>query len=308
MKTVGFIRHGYKDKKLAASQKKIIQAYAKKLKLKIDVWSEDKDYWDSSYKTLPFFGSYSSVTLRKGDTLIVSSLSKLGNSLGKVINNIDSLMTRGVNVYSAEEEIELGNFFPSNKKVYQMPDPKADVFKILSNLDKKIATERSTETLKVAKDKGKQLGRPKGRLGKSKLDGKEKEIQDYLHKGVNKANICKIYSVSWPTLDNFIKTRKLSETKALKVALSLMVENNSKFVRGRKRAIENIEYFILSQYGMKKIDKDLGEYELIIKYEDKEGLNRTIEDMISEIHYQADLRHCFVEADVRALDGSDRFW
>jgi DNA-binding CsgD family transcriptional regulator len=46
-------------------------------------------------------------------------------------------------------------------------------------------------------------------LGKSKLDGKESEIKDLLAKGVTKANIAKILGVSWPTLQNFIKTRKL---------------------------------------------------------------------------------------------------
>jgi len=39
----------------------------------------------------------------------------------------------------------------------------------------------------------------------------EKEIREYLEKGVNKANLSKIYGVSWPTIDNFIKTRKLTK-------------------------------------------------------------------------------------------------
>jgi DNA-binding CsgD family transcriptional regulator len=54
------------------------------------------------------------------------------------------------------------------------------------------------------------LGRPKGKLGKSRLDGKEAEIKVLLGKGVTKANIAKIHGVSWPTIQNFIKTRKLA--------------------------------------------------------------------------------------------------
>ena len=53
------------------------------------------------------------------------------------------------------------------------------------------------------------FGRPKGSLGKSKLDGKQQEIKVYLEKGVNKTNIARIYGVSWPTIDNFIRTRGL---------------------------------------------------------------------------------------------------
>ncbi len=67
-------------------------------------------------------------------------------------------------------------------------------------------TPRTREGLMRARAEGKLLGRPKGKFGKSKLDNKEKEIQGYLEKGVNKASIARIYGVSWPTLENFIKT------------------------------------------------------------------------------------------------------
>jgi hypothetical protein len=57
-----------------------------------------------------------------------------------------------------------------------------------------------------AKALGKKIGRPKG-PGKSKLDGKEREINFFLNKGVTRANIAKIFDVSWATLDNFIKKK-----------------------------------------------------------------------------------------------------
>jgi len=37
----------------------------------------------------------------------------------------------------------------------------------------------------------------------------KKEIEDYLAKGVNRANIARIYGVSFPALQNFIKGRGL---------------------------------------------------------------------------------------------------
>ena len=55
----------------------------------------------------------------------------------------------------------------------------------------------------------KLLGRPKGSLGKSVLDGKEAEIKDLMAKGVTKVNIARVLGVSWPTLQNFIRTRKV---------------------------------------------------------------------------------------------------
>ena len=95
--------------------------------------------------------------------------------------------------------------------------------------------------------------------------------------------------------------------KKIKVNLWLRVENNNKFVRGRKRARENIEIFILSEYNMKKLNKDGWEYELTIPCENDEDLDDTIYDMLSEIDQMADRRNCFTEADVTAID-SDRSW
>jgi len=61
----------------------------------------------------------------------------------------------------------------------------------------------------AAKANGKRLGRPKGALGKSKLDGKEREIELLLRKHVSKASFARIVEVSPTTLQHFIHTRKL---------------------------------------------------------------------------------------------------
>jgi len=64
--------------------------------------------------------------------------------------------------------------------------------------------------LAAARAKGKIIGRPKGSFGKSKLSGKEAEIQLFLSKGVSTSAIAKIMEVSRTTLRHFIKTRKLN--------------------------------------------------------------------------------------------------
>ncbi|MGD0230166.1 MAG: hypothetical protein ABSC19_07395 [Syntrophorhabdales bacterium] len=56
---------------------------------------------------------------------------------------------------------------------------------------------------------GKLLGRPEGTIGKNKLDGKEREIKEFLAKGVNRANIARFFEVTFPTLENFIQSRGL---------------------------------------------------------------------------------------------------
>jgi hypothetical protein len=53
------------------------------------------------------------------------------------------------------------------------------------------------------------LGRPKGSLGHSKLDGQEGEIRMLLEKEVSEVSIAKIVGVSSTNLRHFSRTRKL---------------------------------------------------------------------------------------------------
>jgi len=84
------------------------------------------------------------------------------------------------------------------------------MFGLFAELERDLISARTKEGLAAARAKGKIIGRPKGVLGKSKLDGKEEEIQLLFTKGVSKSAIAKIMEVSRTTLRHFIKTRKLN--------------------------------------------------------------------------------------------------
>jgi DNA invertase Pin-like site-specific DNA recombinase len=84
------------------------------------------------------------------------------------------------------------------------------MFGLFAEIERDLISERTKEGLAAARAKGKILGRPKGVLGKSKLDGKEEEIQLLLKKEVSWAAIAKIMGVSRTALRHFIKTRKLN--------------------------------------------------------------------------------------------------
>ena len=53
-------------------------------------------------------------------------------------------------------------------------------------------------------------------------------------------------------------------SKVMKVKLWLRVENNSKFVRGKGKARDEIEQYVLSRFAMEKPDKKGWEYVLSI--------------------------------------------
>jgi len=141
--------------------------------------------------------------LQAGDTLIVSELSRLARSVGQIAIIIDTLLNNDVRVICIKEKLDLNGERDIQAKTM------ITIISLFAELERDLISIRTKEGLARARAEGKLLGRPKGTLGKSKLDGKEGEIKRYLELGVNKTNIAKIYKVGWTTLDNFIKTRKL---------------------------------------------------------------------------------------------------
>lgn len=96
--------------------------------------------------------------------------------------------------------------------------------------------------------------------------------------------------------------------KSIKVELYLRVENNSKFVRGKEKVRDEIERYILRQYAMEKHPNGV-EYTLTILYETDEHLEQIIyREILQEAASTVNVRYCFIEADVRALDDSGRHW
>ena len=83
------------------------------------------------------------------------------------------------------------------------------MFGLFAEIERDLISERTKQGLAAARAKGKLLGRPKGSLGKSRLDGKEEEIKMLLSKGVSKTSIAKIMDISRTALLSFMKSRKL---------------------------------------------------------------------------------------------------
>ena len=141
--------------------------------------------------------------LNKGDRLIVSELSRLGRSLGQVIAIIDSLVKRKILFVAIKEAIRFEGKQTLQSKVM------VTLFALFAEVERDLISERTKEGLAAARAKGKLLGRPKGSLGRSKLEGREQEIQMLLTRGVSKASIAKITDVSRTNLLHFIRTRQL---------------------------------------------------------------------------------------------------
>jgi DNA invertase Pin-like site-specific DNA recombinase len=144
----------------------------------------------------------------RGDRLIVSELSRLGRSLGQVIGIVDTLVKRKIAFIAVKENIRFEGKQDMQTKVM------VALFALFAEVERDLISERTKEGLAKARASGKKLGRPKGALGRSRLNGKEGEIQTLLEKGVSKAAIAKINGVSRTTLYHFIQTRRLDAVSA----------------------------------------------------------------------------------------------
>lgn len=200
MKTLAYLRvsTGAQD---VANQKLAILDYAQHHGLPIDEFIEARV---SCRQALEKRGIDEVLKrLGAGDRLIVSELSRLGRSLGQIIHIIDTLVKRNIRFIAIKEAIRFDGKQTMQTKVM------VALFGLFAEVERDLISERTREGLAVAKAKGKLLGRPKGSLGRSKLDGNEAQIQMLLAKKVSKASIAKIMGISRTALYNFIRTRDL---------------------------------------------------------------------------------------------------
>ena len=199
--TIGYIRVST-VKQTVENQEHAILKYCQAHKLQIDDWY--KLEMSSRRTTKQRRVDELLESLNQGDTLIVSELSRLARSVGQIAIIVDSLRENGVRFISLKEGIQINGKKDIQTKVM------ITMFSLFAEIERDLISERTKEGLDRARAQGKLLGRPKGRLGKSVLDGREPEIKDLMAKGVTKANIAKILGVSWPTLQNFIRTRRVA--------------------------------------------------------------------------------------------------
>jgi len=140
-----------------------------------------------------------------GDTLIVSELSRIGRSVGQIVRTVAALIKGKVCFIAVREGIWLDE--ERNTQTQGM----VRIFGLLAEADRELVSIHTREGLAAARGKGKKLGRPKGSLGRSKLDGQTEEIKRLLASGISRGSIAKITGVEPGTLNHFIESRGLAQ-------------------------------------------------------------------------------------------------
>lgn len=145
--------------------------------------------------------------LHAGDTVIVSELSRLGRSTGEVINLVSEVARRKIGLVAVKQGLKI----PANGETMDLQAKvTVTMFSLMAELERDLISQRTKQALAAKKAGGVTLGKPKGTIQASKLDGKEAEIKNLLAYKVSKAAIARLVGTSRTNLNAFIKTRKLA--------------------------------------------------------------------------------------------------
>ena len=187
------------DKQTTQNQKFEIANFARNKGMRVDEWivetaSGIKKACDRKLGSLLGTG-------KKGDVILVSELSRLGRNLMQIMGTLNFCMESGVKIIAVKENYELGDNI--NSKVL------AFAFGLSAEIERNLISMRTKEALARRRAEGFALGRPKD--GKSlKLNGREDAVRGMISKGLSKTEIMRRVGVSRPTLNNFIRVKKLS--------------------------------------------------------------------------------------------------
>ncbi|MBI3258812.1 MAG: recombinase family protein [Ignavibacteriae bacterium] len=244
---------------------------------------------------------------RKGDVITIWKLDRLGRSLKHFLSLTNDLLQKGVDLKSLNDPIDTTS--SQGRLVF-------NIFASLAEFERDLTIERTRAGLKAARSRGRFGGRPKGLSEAAKKKAVAAEAL-YKEGKLSVNEIGKNLSICKATLYSYLrhqgveigvssKINKEPQKKIMPVAVHLIVENNNKYVRGKKRSIEAIEDYVFYDYGIKKLDDC--KYELSIPYENEKDLGEQIDEIIRGADRQADMRNCFIEIDISALDGSEKSW
>jgi len=132
--------------------------------------------------------------VRKGDTLVVWRLDRLGRSLRDLIDTISKLEARAIGFKSITENIDTTT--SGGKLIFH-------IFGALAEFERNLIRERTTAGLQSARARGRKGGRPKVLTDKKAAMAQAL----YADKTNTLAEICKTLNISRTTLYRYIKVR-----------------------------------------------------------------------------------------------------
>lgn len=138
--------------------------------------------------------------MKRGDTLIVSEVSRLSRNLTDIMTIMGTCLKKGVNIHTTKERYRFDDSI--NSKILCF------AFGLVAEIERNLISLRTKEALALRRSEGMTLGRPKGSSPKLQiLIDNEEEILSMLDAGTSVRSICRHFKVSKDTWYKYRKER-----------------------------------------------------------------------------------------------------
>jgi len=192
------------DGEESISQRSVIGEYASEKNLRIDNYITVELPSARKERSRRVKDLFSGVD--RWDVIIISDLAVMGDDISDIIAIAGGLLEKGVRFIAARQGMDLNSIGDDSSKTI------TGLFNMLISVGKEVTSRRIRGILAQKRKEGTVLGRPKGSISASKLDGRKELIVEYLSKGVSKASLARILETSPTNLASYLRTRKIVAT------------------------------------------------------------------------------------------------
>lgn len=144
--------------------------------------------------------------IKKDDTLVVSELSRLGRNTIEVLQTVQELLKKNIELRLIRENLIINGADSITAKLI------IPMLSAINELERERISQRTKQALATKKAQGVKLGRPKGSFSHSKLDQHLDTIKELLAKKVSIQSLARIIGSSKQNLHAYINKRNLKNT------------------------------------------------------------------------------------------------
>lgn len=203
---VGYLRIST-EKQHLENQRDEIQRYAEQNGLEVDLWVSEVVSGKKQAAGRKLGRTIS--RMKKGDTLIVSEVSRLSRTLTDIMTIMGKCLKKGINIYTTKECYRFDDSI--NSKILCF------AFGLVAEIERNLISMRTKEALALRKAEGKVLGRRKGYTPKiDVLIRNEQQIMQMKMEGASVKQICERYDVSRDTYYKYYKYNRIRQNMACK--------------------------------------------------------------------------------------------
>ena len=183
------------DKQSLENQRFALQEYARRAGFTIGEWVSETVSGVKACGARKLGGLFKRV--RRGDTVVVSEISRLGRNIYMVMEVLGFCISKGCRVVSVKEGRGLGDDVGSAVLAF--------AFSLVAQIERDLVSQRTKEALARRKAEGKPLGRKRGFApAKRRLEARRAEILKALERGETRGEIAKMCGVCVTTLRGYL--------------------------------------------------------------------------------------------------------